>query len=75
MENLKILENLKKEWESLSEQEKLKQSKAYRNASNFRDAVDNLVKLKKEQLLNQIEAVYNPTTDSYTFNQKLFLNY
>lgn len=63
------VDRYKIDWNSLSESEKKKISPSYKRAVDFRDSIDDIIRLRKEKLLNQIEASYNPETDSFTFNE------
>jgi len=67
--NGKPIDYTKNNWDSLSEDEKKKQSPFYRRAVEFRDAIDNIVSIRKENLLKQLKAVYNSESDSYTIDQ------
>ena len=60
----------KEDWDKLTEQEKLASSPSYKRAKDFSDAIDNIVKIKKDSLLIRLKATYNPTTDSYTIDEE-----
>src|SRR5690606_24767076 len=59
-------------WDNLSEEQKLKESKIYRQSVEFSDAIENIIAIRSKKILDKLDAVYDKTTDSYTLNNAKF---
>ena len=60
----------KESWDSLTESEKIAASPSYKRAVEFSNAIDNIVKIRRDSLLRRLKATYNPTTDSYSIDEE-----